>query len=126
MHREPFSIRKRLLSFKFAFHGLKILLIEEHNSRIHLFAAILVVILGIFLKISALEWIAICFAIGLVFSLEIVNSAIENLADFVSPGKNDLIKKAKDLAAAAVLFSAFTAIAVGIIIFLPKLIVYVR
>ena len=125
MQQENFSIKKRIKSFGYAFNGLKILIVEEHNSRIHIFATICVLILGFLFKISTFEWIAVCFAIGIVIATEIINSSIENLADFVSPHKNDLIMKVKDLSAAAVLVSALTAIIVGIIIFLPKLIEYV-
>jgi diacylglycerol kinase len=126
MSKEHFSIKKRLKSFKYAFNGLKILILEEHNARIHLFAAICVLIFGFLLKISAYEWIAVCFAIGLVITSEIINSAIENLADYVSPDKNETIKKVKDLSAAAVLFSSIIAVFVGIIVFLPKIIDYVK
>ena len=68
---------------------------------------------------------AIVFSIGLVFAFEIVNSAIENLADFASHEKNEVIKKVKDLSAAAVLVSAIAAFIIGIIIFLPKILSYV-
>jgi len=125
MKRENFSIKKRLKSFKFALSGIKTLILEEHNARIHLFVAITVVISGFLLKISVFEWIAIVFAIGFVITCESINSALENLCDFVSPQKNELIKKVKDLAAAGVLISAITAVVIGIIIFLPKIIVYV-
>ena len=122
MKHEKFSIIKRLKSFAFALNGLKILILEEHNARIHLVAAILVVIAGILLKISNVEWFAIIFSIGLVFALETINSAIENLADFISPDKNDQIKKVKDLSAGAVLIGAITALFIGVIVFIPKLI----
>ncbi|HRG45847.1 MAG TPA: diacylglycerol kinase family protein [Leptospiraceae bacterium] len=122
MKHEKFSIIKRLKSFAFALNGLKILILEEHNARIHLVAAILVVIAGILLKISNVEWFAIIFSIGLVFALETINSAIENLADFISPDKNDQIKKVKDLSAGAVLIGAMTALFIGVIVFIPKLI----
>ncbi len=125
MNRENFSIKKRLESFKYAFNGLKILILEEHNARIHILATILVIISGFLFEISTLEWLAIIFAIGFVVACEIINSAIENLADFISPNKNEIIKKVKDLSAAAVLISALTAIVVGIIVFLPKMINYV-
>ena len=121
MKREKFSIIKRLKSFTFALNGLKILILEEHNARIHLVAAILVVIAGILLKISNAEWVAVTFSIGLVFALETINSAIENLADFVSPEKNDQIKKVKDLSAGAVLIGAIAALVNGLIIFIPKI-----
>ena len=69
-----------------------------------------------------LEWVAVAFAIGLVFSGEIFNSAIEDLSDVVCPERDDRIKKVKDLAAAAVLVNAITALAVGLLVFLPKII----
>lgn len=121
MKSQKFSISQRLKSFTYAFNGLKILLKEEHNTRIHLLAAILVVIAGVVLKISPVEWIAIVFAIGFVITTETINSSIENIADFISPAKHEKIKKIKDLAAAGVLISAVTALLVGLIIFLPKL-----
>ncbi|MBK8398010.1 MAG: diacylglycerol kinase family protein [Leptospiraceae bacterium] len=121
MNKEKFSIVKRLKSFIYALNGLKILILEEHNARIHLFAAICVVIAGIVFKISSLEWTAIIFAIGFVIALEIINSAIENMADFISPEKNEQIKKIKDLSAAAVLVGAITAFVIGLIVFIPKL-----
>ena len=94
MKQQGFSIHKRFKSFVYAFNGLKILINEEHNSRIHLVAAIVVVIAGYFFKLSALEWMAVVFANGLVIVLEIINSAIENMADFISPGINDQINRA--------------------------------
>lgn len=119
------SIKKQLKSFLYAFHGLKTLIRDEHNSRIHLVTALIVVALSFFYQISAYEWIAICFAIGIVFITELLNSAIENLSDFISPQKHDLIKKTKDLSAAAVLVSAIIALVIGVIIFLPKIIAHV-
>jgi diacylglycerol kinase len=110
-----------LKSFKFAFEGLKILLQEEQNARIHLLIMLVVIIAGFVYNISYLEWVAIIFAIGLVFALEILNTAIENLADFVSPDKHQKIKKIKDLCAAAVLTGAITALIIGGLIFLPKI-----
>lgn len=120
MMQYKFSFRERLRSFAFAFNGVKILVREEHNSRIHFVSALCVIIAGVFFKISALEWILILFAIGLVIILEIVNSSIENIADFISEEKHDSIKKIKDLSAAGVLISSLTSLAIGLIIFLPK------
>ncbi len=121
MRNQKFSIRKRIESFEFAFNGLKILIREEHNSWIHLFAVFCVIIAGVFFKISVSEWIYVVFAFGFVIAMEIVNSAIENIADFVSPERHEMIKKIKDLSAAAVLISAITAFIIGLIIFLPKI-----
>ena len=94
---------------------------EEHNSRIHLIAACLAVILGWWLKISLLEWALLSVAIGSVFSSELFNSALENFADYISPEKQERIGKIKDLSAAAVLVSAIAAFAIGCLIFLPKI-----
>ena len=126
MKEEKFSIAKRLKSFTYAFNGLRILLKEEHNSRIHLFATICVVVAGFVFHISPLEWVAVVFAIGMVFDGEIFNSAIEDLADVVCLERDERIKKVKDLSAAAVLVSAFTALAIGLIIFIPKIVTLFR
>jgi len=121
MKQQDFSLNKRVKSFGFAFNGLKILILEEHNSRIHILSAIVVVIAGYFYQLSALEWIAIVFAIGLVIALEIFNSAIENISDFISPSQDHMIKKIKDLSAAGVLVGAITAAIIGLIVFVPKI-----
>lgn len=126
MKQQKFSIKKRLNSFKYAFNGLKILLKEEHNARIHLIAAICVLVAGFVLKISVNEWILVVISIGMVFSMEIINSSIENIADFISPEKHDKIKKIKDLSAAGVLICALMAFTVGLIIFAPKIIALFR
>jgi len=126
MNSNPFSFSKRFHSFKYAFNGLIILIREEHNARIHLIAAVLAIILGFVLEISLTEWISIFFAIGLVVSLEIINSAIENIADFISPENNKQIKRIKDLAAAGVLVGAIASVCIGLIIFLPKIIKIVK
>ena len=119
MKLRKFSFRNQIRSFKFAFNGLKILLAEEHNSRIHFLIAACVVVAGIAFKISIYDWIGLVFAIGLVITVEIFNSVVENIADFVHPEKHDMIKKIKDLSAAGVLVSAVTALIIGLIVFLP-------
>lgn len=117
---EKFSISKRIISFKYAFNGLRILIKEEHNARIHLVATIVVTVAGFYFEVSPMEWVTLVLVMGLVISMEIVNSSIENICDFISPEKHDLIKKIKDLAAAAVLISALSAVIIGLIIFIPK------
>ena len=121
MTQGKFSWKKRLESFKYAFDGLKIWIIEEHNVRIHIFIAVCVLVAGFVFGISAGEWIALVGCIGMVIALEMINSAVENLADFVSPEKHDKIKKVKDLAAGAVLIGAATAVIIGLIVFLPEI-----
>lgn len=121
MKKANFSIKKRIKSFVFAFNGLRILFSEEHNSRIHLLAAIVVIIAAILFKINTYEWIAISFSIGLVITVEIMNTVVENIADFLTTEKNEKIKKIKDLSAAAVLISAITALSIALIVFIPKI-----
>ncbi len=121
-----FSIIKRLKSFNYAFSGMVTMLAEEHNARIHLIATFFTILLSIGFNISGYEWALILFAIGLVFCLEIINTIIENLADIISPDKNEKIKKIKDMSAAAVLLAAFIALVIGIIIFTPKIYIYVN
>ena len=122
MKKEKFSLFKQLKSFNHAFNGLKILVKEEHNSWIHIVFMLIAITLGFILNISIPEWIGIILSIGLVISLELINSAIENLADFGTKEINPLIKKTKDLAAAGVFFSALSALIIGSIVFIPKLI----
>lgn len=121
MNSPKFSIKKRLESFRFAFAGLRLLIRFEHNARIHVVAATLVIVAGLLLHISSTEWLAAIFCIALVLALEAVNSAIEKLADVVSPGKNEQIGQVKDLAAAAVLLAAVGAFIIGLLIFIPKI-----
>ncbi len=121
MESIKFSITKRAQSFGFAFNGLKILIKEEPNSRIHFIVAFCALIAGIVFKISTLEWMAIIFSIGFVIALEIVNSVVENIADFISPEKHSAIKKIKDLSAAGVLVGAITAFLIGLSVFIPKI-----
>ncbi|MBE8721277.1 diacylglycerol kinase family protein [Sphingobacterium pedocola] len=120
MKDQKFSLSKRIASFGPAFNGLKILLKEEHNATIHMTIALCTLIAGAVFRLSASEWTAIIFAIGLVFAAELINTTVEHIADFISPGQNDKIKKIKDMSAAAVLISATTALTIGLIIFIPK------
>ena len=120
--REPYTMKKRLQSFRPAFAGIRNLLVYEHNARIHLLAAILATILGIVLSIALWQWAILAIAISGVFIAETFNTAIERLADVVSPGQNDEIRKVKDYGAAAVLMASILAVIAGIIIFLPEII----
>lgn len=122
MKNNGFTFRKRLKSFVYAFRGFRLLIGREPNARIHCFAAVCALILGFALHISSTEWIAITIVIGLVFAFEAINSSIEALANLVSPEYNEAIKHTKDLAAGAVLLSALSALVVGLLIFIPKLI----
>ncbi|SEF76229.1 MULTISPECIES: diacylglycerol kinase family protein [Parabacteroides] len=122
MKNDGFTFNKRLQSFKYAFNGIRLLITKEHNAWIHCFAAICVIIAGFLFDLSRMEWIAVCIVIGAVLAAEAVNSSIEALADLVSPGYNEAVKRTKDLAAGAVLITAIAAAVAGAIIFVPKMI----
>ncbi len=82
---------------------------------------ILVIVFGIMLKISKIEWI-ICIALfGLVISMELINTAIENTVDLITKENNQQAKIAKDVAAGAVLVSAIVSSVIGLMIFIPKI-----
>ena len=119
--KKKFSIKDRLTSFKYAFNRLRFLFHEEYNAKIHLGIGLILYVVSSVLKLKKIEIIAIVFSIGFVIVTEIINSAIENLADFIHPEKNERIKKIKNLSAAAVLISTITALCVGLIINFSKL-----
>jgi diacylglycerol kinase (ATP) len=119
---EKFSVKARIESFVYAFAGLKRFFLTEHNVWIHSVAAILAIILSFLLKISALEWVGVLFAIGLVLCAEAFNTCIEKMMDKLWPQQDETVKYVKDLAAGAVLIAAIVAAIIGIIIFLPKII----
>lgn len=115
--------RKKLRnSFKYAFKGVHRELKEEQNLKIHILIMILVIIAGFILRISPIEWIICIILFGFVIALELINTAIELTVDLAMPEIHPKAKAAKDIAAAAVLVSAFCSVIVGLIIFLPKII----
>ena len=122
MKEEKFSIRKRMKSFGYAFSGILTLLHDEHNSRIHVFATVCAVAGGFLFGISGMELCVVALCCGTVLMAEAMNSAIEAIADLVSPDYHPLVRKAKDVAAAGVLMSALAAAAAGLIIFIPKIV----
>ncbi|WP_442795359.1 diacylglycerol kinase family protein [Pelobium manganitolerans] len=121
-NKQRFSLRKRVNSFKYAVDGLKVLLAEEHNARIHMVVAVLVVIFGFIMDIGYAEWGLLLFTIGFVLVAEIFNTCVEAVCDVLCPEKDIRIKKIKDLAALAVLVAAVVAVAVGCLVFLPRLV----
>ena len=109
-------------SFKYAFQGMFSALKTERNLKIHVTIMILVIIAGIVLKISKIEWIICMILFGLVIGGEMFNSAIETVVDIAMPDINPKAKFAKDAAAGAVLVFAIASAIIGFMIFGPKLI----
>lgn len=109
-------MKNRILSFRYAIEGLSVLLRDQPNARIHLIATVFVVVLGVYLKIEKIDWCILVVVISIVWVAEAMNSALEYLCDKVSPNIDPLIKKSKDVAAAAVLISAVCALIVGVMV----------
>ena len=113
-------MKKRIRSFGYAGRGIRVVFGTEPNMKIHIVIALLVIICGFIFSISMTEWMICLLCIGLVFGMEMMNTAIENVVDLASPNLHPLAGKAKDIAAGAVLICAIVSVIVGLLIFLPK------
>ena len=117
----PFSLKKRLQSFRYAFAGVAFMLRTQHNARIHLAATIIVLVASTVLRISVEDWRWIVVALALVWVAEAFNTALEHLCNVVSPSYSLAVKQAKDVAAAAVLLNAIGALCIGVLTLGPHL-----
>ncbi|MDR1235186.1 MAG: diacylglycerol kinase [Mycoplasmataceae bacterium] len=113
-----------LKKFGYAFVGLFTSIKEETSLVVHLLIGLLVLIIAALLhkQMSFLDWAVIVLVIGMVIGMELLNTAIENLVDIVAFKYNYNAKKIKDISAAATLIMTITSVAVGLIIFIPKII----
>ncbi|MEH7224519.1 diacylglycerol kinase family protein [Bacillus sp. JJ1566] len=109
-------------SFSYALQGLREAFFSERNLQIHFLFSVIVVICGFIFKITQVEWIVILLLIGGMFSIELMNTAVEKVVDLVTNEYHPLAKKAKDIAAGAVLIFAIISVIAGFIIFLPYII----
>ncbi len=109
----------QMKSFAVAFQGIWTLIRNERNFRFHLLVTIMVVIAGFFFNVEKAEWLAVFLCIGLVLSMEALNTSIEYICDMISPEHHPMVKMIKDVSAAAVLLSSIIAVIVGCIIFIP-------
>jgi len=116
-----FDSKKFIQNLIIAFSGIKIAL-KEQTFRIFLILIILALILSLIFKISFFEKLILILVICLVLALELINSQVEKILDFLQPNHDSRVKKIKDLSAAAVLISCLGAGAIGILIFLPHFI----
>ena len=119
-------MKKLIYSFKYAFEGIFTGFKQEQNMKIHVAIMLLVIILGVVLKISALEWIICIILFGVVISAELFNTAIEQTVNIAMPEINEKAKIAKDVSAGAVLIIAISAAIIGLIIFVPKIMVLIK
>lgn len=119
MKEDHTFITGRLKSFKFAIKGAYKLVTTEHSIMVQFSLGILITIAGFYFEISKTDWLFQTLAIGLVLSIEGLNTAVEKIADFIHPEFHSRIGFIKDIAAGAVFFAALTAIIIGCIIYVP-------
>ena len=122
--RRRFTVRNRARSFVYAWRGLRRFAATQHNAWIHTVATLLVILVSALLGISGDDWRWIVLAIGLVWSAEALNTAVEQLGDAISLEQDPRIGFAKDVAAGAVLVSALAAAVIGALTLLPYLLTY--
>jgi diacylglycerol kinase (ATP) len=117
-----FRLSERAGSFRHAFRGIGSVIRSQHNAWIHLLATVVVIALGFYVGLSAMEWCVIVLAIALVWVAEALNTAIEFLADEVTQERREGIGRAKDVGAGAVLLAAITSVILGLLVFVPHFI----
>jgi diacylglycerol kinase (ATP) len=110
-------MKEFLRSFVYAVQGIWSGIRDQRNLKFQLAVAVVVVIAGFYLSITAIEWCIILICIALVIGLELVNTALENLVDLVTLERNPLAGKIKDIAAAAVLITSVISLIIGLIVF---------
>ncbi|WP_349407870.1 diacylglycerol kinase family protein [Pseudalkalibacillus sp. SCS-8] len=110
-----------LKSFKFAMEGVKEGWKKERNFRIHLVFTVLTVLLAAALDFSMVKWIILLLTIGIMLSLELMNSAVERTVDLVTTDRHPLAKQAKDLAAGSVFIFSLIAVIIGFLLFAEPL-----
>lgn len=123
---KKFTLKRRLMSFVYAGKGIQYFFKTQPHAMIHSLATIIVIGFSIWLPLSLIEWCLIILAIGMVFTSELINTSIEVFIDFISPSYNTSAGRSKDLAAGGVLFAALSAAAIGLIIFIPKIVNLIR
>ena len=107
--------------FKVAFEGIVMAFKEEKNMRFDVLMGLIVLVAGVYFKITNTQWCILFLTIGVVLMAEIFNTAIENIVDFICPHYDLRAKKIKDLSCGAVLVICLSAIGVGLFIFIPYL-----
>lgn len=108
-------------SFRYAIAGISYAFKSERHFKIHFAVAFIVLLFATFLSVTRVEWIVLLLVISSTITLELVNTAIENVVDLITEEHHPLAKIAKDIAAGAVLVSALMSVIIGLIIFIPRL-----
>lgn len=117
--------RAMIVGFKYAFRGIFDLIRLQRNAQVHVFVIVVLVVVSLAWKVSATEWLVLILTMTLVLAMEAMNTAVEAVVDLASPEYHPLAKRAKDVAAGAVLIAAVGAVFVALIIFGPRLLALV-
>jgi len=118
---QQFTLKRRLISFRYAFSGWAYVLRTQHNAWIHAAASLAVFALAFWLGVTARDWAVLILTIMAVWMAEFMNTAVEAVVDMTMPDHHPLAKVAKDVAAAAVLVGACGAVLIGLLILGPPL-----
>lgn len=121
MNKKDSFLVSRIKSVGYAFKGALFLLKTEPSIKVQFVIGIIVTVAGFWYKISVTEWLIQFLAIGLIMSIEGVNTAIEEMANFIHPEHHKKIGIIKDIAAGAVFIASIFAIIIGFIIYIPKI-----
>ncbi len=116
-------LKRMIQSFRHALRGMGLVFASEQSFRLQVFAAVVVVALGAFFRVTKLEWIALLILIASVLTLELVNSILERLVDTFKPRIHPVVKDVKDAMAGTVLLASIISAVIGLIIFLPYVLV---
>ena len=121
MKNKSSFISNRLKSIGYAFKGAYLLITTEASLKVQFFIGVVMTFAGFYYKLSTTEWIIQILTIALIMALEGLNTAIEEIADFIHPEQHQKIGLIKDLAAGAVFIFAIAAVIVGALIYFPKI-----
>lgn len=113
-------LRRHSVSFKHALEGIWHTFRFHSNFRLHIAAAILVILLGVYFKINSTEWLILVFTFNMILVAEMINTAMESVVDLIISEHHVVAKNAKDVSAGMVLISSVAAVIIGLFIFLPK------
>jgi len=115
------SIRRLIKSFSHALRGVRVVFKNEQSFRLQSFAAVVIILLAIWFRVNVFEWIVLLLLIGLVLTLELINSVFERIVDTFKPRIHPIVRDIKDIMAATVLLMSLVALVIGVMIFSLRL-----
>ena len=123
--KKKFSVKRFFVSFKYSYDGLKYAYLNEQSMVLHLLCTFIIIVLGIFFKISLIEWIICITLLTCIMSIKLLNTAIEATVDLVTKEKRELAKIAKDTSSASAGIISIFSLIIFLMIFIPKIIEFI-